>query len=390
MNEGHSALLAVSLIEKQLGGKPPSSLTEDDISAVRKRCVFTTHTPVPAGDDQFPRHLVNTVLGQERAQLLDTANCYHDGSLNMTYLALRCSHYINGVGMRHGEISRGMFPGYPISAISNGVHAVTWTAPAFCELFDRQLSPWRRDNRYLRYAIGIPVSEFRQAHRQAKAAMFEAIKNSTGVTLDERALTIGFARRAAEYKRLELLFADTERLRWISQHVGQLQVVYGGKAHPRDQGGKEAIQHVYAAANALRGSVPVVFIENYNLQWGHLLTSGVDLWLNTPKRPEEASGTSGMKASLNGVPSLSVLDGWWIEGCVEGVTGWAIGDDNASDERSEAASLYAKLDSVIAPMFYGRPDDYGRVMRFCVALNGSFFNTQRMLSQYIHDAYEPG
>jgi starch phosphorylase len=387
MNEGHSALLTLALIEAQLAARSGTSVSDEDIVAVRKRCVFTTHTPVPAGHDRFSRNLVERVLGRDRARLLESAGCYHDGSLNMTYVALRCSHYINGVAMRHGEVSRGMFPGYPISAITNGVHSVSWTALPFRDLFDQHLEPWRRDNLYLRYAIGIPVDEVRRAHQATKRAMLAAVKSRAGVQLDENIFTVGFARRAAVYKRPELLFSDIERLKWIARHTGPLQIVYGGKAHPRDQEGKATIQHVFAAAAALKGIIPVVYVENYDLLWGQMLTSGVDLWLNTPKSPEEASGTSGMKAALNGVPSLSVLDGWWVEGCIEAVTGWAIGADGPSDPKAEASSLYAKLDSAILPMFYGRPDDYGKIMRFCIALNGGFFNTQRMLSQYISNAY---
>ena len=389
MNEGHSALLALALIEAQLPPQSRSTVTDEDIGIVRKRCVFTTHTPVPAGHDQFSRGLVESLLGNDRARLLESAGCYHDGALNMTYAALRCSHYINGVAMRHGEVSRGMFPGYPISAITNGVHAVSWTATPFRELFDRHLAPWRHDNRYLRYAVGIPLDDLRQAHQKAKRAMLAALKSRAGVQFDEKVFTIGFARRAAVYKRPELLFSDIERLKRIARQVGQLQIIYGGKAHPRDFEGKTTIQHVCTAATALKGIIPVVYVQNYDLTWGQSLTSGVDLWLNTPKRPEEASGTSGMKAALNGVPSLSILDGWWIEGCVEGVTGWAIGGDGPSEPNVEASSLYAKLESVILPMFYGRPDEYAKIMRYCIALNGAFFNTQRMFSQYISNAYGP-
>jgi len=387
MNEGHSALLTLALIEAQLASQSRTAVTEDDISMVRKRCVFTTHTPVPAGHDRFSRDLVDRVLGAERARLLESAGSYHEGCLNMTYAALRCSHYINGVAMRHGEISRGMFPGYPISAITNGVHAVSWTAAPFRALFDRHLAPWRHDNRYLRYAIGIPFEDLRGAHQESKRTLLAALKSRAGVQLDEKVLTIGFARRAAVYKRPELVFSDIERLKRIARQVGPMQIVFGGKAHPRDFEGKTTIQHVFAAASALKGTVPVVYVENYDLTWGQLLTSGVDLWLNTPQRPEEASGTSGMKAALNGVPSLSVPDGWWIEGWIEGVTGWAVGSDGPAGQNAEATSLYSKLESVIVPMFYSRPDEYAKVMRYSIALNGAFFNTQRMLSQYISDAY---
>ena len=387
MNEGHSALLTLALLEAQLAACNRARVTEEDVSLIRKRCVFTTHTPVPAGHDHFSRELVDRILGGQRARLLESAGCYHDGQLNMTYLALRCSHYINGVAMRHGEISRGMFPGYPISAITNGVHAASWAAEPFRNLFDRHLPPWRQDNRYLRYAVGIPFAEIRVVHQQAKRNMVAALKARAGVQFDERVFTIGFARRAAAYKRPELLFSDIERLKRIARQAGALQIIYGGKAHPRDFDGKATIQRVFAAAAALKGIVPVVYVENYDLSWASLLTSGADLWLNTPQPPEEASGTSGMKAALNGVPSLSVLDGWWIEGWIEGVTGWAIGTDSPSDPNANASSLYSRLESIILPMFYRQSDEYARIMRYCIALNGAFFNTQRMLSQYISNAY---
>jgi starch phosphorylase len=215
----------------------------------------------------------------------------------------------------------------------------------------------------------------------------QEVAQAAGERLDERALTIGFARRATRYKRIDLLFSDLERLKQIAKNVGPIQVIYGGKAHPQDEGGKAMIQGVFAAKEALKGHIPVVFVENYDMAWGKLITSGVDLWLNTPKRPQEASGTSGMKAALNGVPSLSILDGWWVEGHVENVTGWAIGDDTAADEAAEIASLYDKLERVILPMFYGRHRSFVEVQRAAIALNGSFFNTQRMLSQYVVNAY---
>ena len=388
LNEGHSALLALGLLERQLKSHKSSTVTDEDVQPVRRQCVFTTHTPVPAGHDQFPAQLVKQVLGEERVSLIAAAGGYHDGALNMTYLALRSSHYINGVGMHHGEVSRGMFPEYPVRAITNGVHAVTWVSPPFAEVYDRHIPEWRQDNLYLRYAVGIPLQEIGEAHLAAKRALFAEIKARTGAELDEKLMTIGFARRAATYKRLDLLFTDRERLKWIARQIGPLQIVCGGKAHPQDGGGKEAIRHIFEAAAALRGSVQVAYIENYDLCWGHLITSGVDLWLNTPQHPQESSGTSGMKAALNGVPSLSVMDGWWVEGHVEGVTGWAIGDDDATlSPTAELASLYGKLEWLILPMYYGRPAAYAEVMRYTIALNGAFFNTQRMVSQYVANAY---
>ena len=392
MNEGHAALLAVGLLERDLGEGNLHCATEGDIEKVRRHCVFTTHTPVAAGHDQFPRDLVRRVLGEERSSILDVTHCCPEQVLNMTFLALRFSHYINGVAMHHGEVSRGMFPQYPIRAITNGVHAISWTAPSFQKLFDQHVPEWRYDNLYLRYAIGIPLEEVRSAHLAAKRRLFQEISRRRGIQLNESVLTIGFARRSATYKRADLLFSDLERLRRIARQVGPLQVVYAGKAHPHDEGGKSLIRHVYQAASALNSDgIKVLYLENYELALARLMTSGVDLWLNTPQRPQEASGTSGMKAALNGIPSLSVLDGWWIEGCLEGVTGWAIGQDKdiPRDPSEESASLYQKLESAIVPMYYGRPSSYAEVMRSAISVNGSFFNTHRMLDQYVNNAYFP-
>jgi len=389
MNEGHSALLSLALLEQRIGSNLGLA-TPEDLEAVRRQCVFTTHTPVPAGHDQFSRDMMRQVLGQDRAAVLEVTHCCPDQALNMTFLALQFSRYVNGVAMQHGDISQSMFPRYPIHSITNGVHAATWTSPAFQALFDQRLPEWRQDNLYLRYAIKVPVEQIQAAHAESKRLLLAEVEQRTGCALQEHAFTIGFARRAATYKRTDLLFSNLDRLRWIAQHIGPLQVIYGGKAHPQDDAGKALIRRVFEAGEQLRGAVSVVYVEDYDLKWGALMTAGVDLWLNTPQRPYEASGTSGMKAALSGVPSLSVLDGWWIEGCLEGVTGWAIGHggETSEDPASEAASMYDKLETLIAPMFYGRPSAYGEVMRHAIAINGAFFNTHRMLSQYVTQAYE--
>jgi starch phosphorylase len=388
MNEGHSALLAFALMQERLGSKDLAEAGSTDLEAVRSQCVFTTHTPVPAAFDQFPLDLAARVLGSEIVALLARTNCCPPETLNMTFLALRCSRYINGVAMRHGELSQGMFPNYPIHSITNGVHAGTWACEAFRELFDRHIPEWRHDNLYLRYAIGINLREIQDAHRKAKIELLGKIRAITGLQLSESVATIGFARRAAEYKRADLLFADLNRLRSIRQNAGPFQIVFAGKAHPQDEPGKALIRRVFEAAAALRDTIPVTYIPDYDIRWAHLLTSGVDLWLNTPHRPLEASGTSGMKAALNGVPSLSVRDGWWVEGHFEGVTGWSIGYDEDPEEHAvELASLYEKLEHVILPMYYAQPEKYCQIMRSAIALNGSFFNTQRMLSQYLLSAY---
>jgi len=391
MNEGHSALLAMALLREELGVRGFSGMTSEDKETVRRRCVFTTHTPVPAGQDRFPVEMVRQVLGDELTSALETCRCFLDGSLNMTYLAFSFSHYVNGVSMRHEEIAHSMFPGYPINSITNGVRAITWTAPSFKEVYDRHIPEWRGDNLYLRYAISITLEEIKQAHYHAKGELLAEVERRTGHRLDPAVMTIGFARRATAYKRGDLLFSDLDRLKRIVRQAGSLQVIYAGKAHPRDEGGKALIRHIFEAAAALKDTIEVVYLEEYDMTLAKYLCAGVDLWLNTPQKPYEASGTSGMKAALNGVPSLSILDGWWIEGNVEGVTGWSIGDnwEPESNPSGESASLYEKLEYIILPMFYKKPMEYLRVMRWAIALNGSYYNSQRMLLQYLNNAYAP-
>jgi starch phosphorylase len=389
MNEGHSALLAVGLLEARTKGRGWHTITERDLEAVRHKCVFTTHTPVPAGHDQFPMDLVQKVLGEDTAGFLASARCCLDGILNMTYLALSFSRYVNGVSHRHEEVSQSMFPKYPINSITNGVHTFTWTVPPFRRLFDRYIAEWRHDSLYLRYAMSIPLDEIIEAHAEAKGQLFAEVERLTGTRLDPQTMTLGFARRAAAYKRADLLFSDPDRLKKIADEFGPLQVIYGGKAHPRDKMGKAVIRSIFEKAHNLRNDIRVVYLEDYDMASAKSICSGVDLWLNTPQKPQEASGTSGMKAAVNGVPSLSVLDGWWIEGHVEGVTGWSIGEsyDGQSDPSAESKALYDKLESVILPMFCQRPRAYAEVMRSAIALNGSFFNSQRMMFQYLKNAY---
>ena len=391
LNEGHSALLTLCLLDWQLDGRKGFELDEADLEAVRRRSVFTTHTPVPAGHDKFPIDMVRKVLGDGAVGLLEKADATESGMLNMTHLALRLSRFVNGVAMKHREVSQGMFPSYPINSVTNGVHAGTWTSPPFQALFDRRIPEWRSDNNYLRYAVGIPLAEIRVAHDEAKQKLIDEVARRTGVQLDPKVFTLGFARRATPYKRADLVFSDTARLKRMAQSVGPLQIVFGGKAHPHDAGGKELIRRIHQAARELGDAVKVVYIENYEMEIAAKMVSGVDLWLNNPMKPLEASGTSGMKAALNGVPSLSVLDGWWIEGHVEGITGWSIGSlsDPEGDQSKDAADMYVKLERVILPLFYGLPFAYAEVMRGAISLNGSFFNTQRMVEQYVRNAYFP-
>ncbi len=416
MNEGHAALLSLELLGEEAQKAGRTSIRGEDIQRVREKCVFTTHTPVPAGHDRFPveyltrvfpeqtnffdlsdasaADLVKRILQAEQtvSGLLDAARS--GASVNMTQLALNLSTYVNGVAKQHGETSRQMFPEVPIHAITNGVHAGTWTCPAFQQLFDRYIPSWREDNFSLRSALGLPAEDVWSAHLIAKHELLEEVRKKTGLHLDPEIFTIGFARRATGYKRADLILSDLDRLRQIAKDAGHFQIIYAGKAHPNDAGGKDIIRRIYKAKKALRKNVSTVFLDDYNLELGAKMTSGVDLWLNTPQFPLEASGTSGMKAALNGIPSLSILDGWWVEGHIEGVTGWSIGESrrgsgngSETDNQAEAESLYSKLESVILPLYYGERHKFLEVMQHAIAINGSFFNTQRMVQQYITDAY---
>lgn len=391
MNEGHAAFLGIELLEEHLREQGRSELNDDDIEAVRQHCVFTTHTPVPAGHDKFPIDAVRSALGAKA--IFAHGKLYeHEGAFNMTYLALNLSRFVNGVAKRHAEVATQMFARYAVDSITNGVHAGTWTSPPFQELFDRHIPGWRQDAFSLRYAESLPKDEVWHAHRRAKERLVYFVNRAANVGMDVDVFTIGYARRAATYKRAALLFHDIEWLRQISSKAGALQIVYAGKAHPHDRLGKELIQRIFHARQELKESVKIAYLENYDMELGKLLTSGVDLWLNTPQPPLEASGTSGMKAALNGIPSLSVLDGWWVEGCIEGVTGWAIGEDSRKppehpDNAKDAAALYDKLENVIVPMFYHDRNGFADIMTHCIAINGSFFNTQRMMQEYVLKAY---
>ena len=391
MNEGHSSLLTLELLREQALAKGQSSVLQEDIDRVRSMCVFTTHTPVPSGHDRFPMELASRVVGQHRLFELKERCCF-DGQLNLTYLALNLSRYVNGVAMSHGEVSKRMFAGYAIDAITNGVHPPTWVAEPFRELYDRYIPGWRLDNFSLRYALSIPGEAIRAAHRRAKRHLIERVNHETNAGFDLDVVTLGFARRATSYKRADLLLQDPERLLAIAAQVGPLQVVYAGKAHPQDAEGKKLIEGIFQIQESLKDRVKIAYLENYEMDLARNITSGVDVWLNTPEPPLEASGTSGMKAALNGVPSLSVMDGWWVEGHIEGLTGWSIGEpgDARNSSREDAGPLYEKLEGSVVPTFYRQPDRFVDIMRHAIALNGSFFHTQRMLQEYLCKAYNFG
>lgn len=393
MNEGHSSLLVFELMAELTEQKGDTHTPGEYLEKVRRKCVFTTHTPVAAGHDRFPTALAYRVLKKCNPFIDCAEEICCDNELNLTHLALEASYYINGVAKKHRETSAKMFSTYHIDSITNGVHAYTWASDAMRTLFDKKIPDWHNDNLSLRYAISIPHDDIWQAHQLAKRRLTEYVNKVCNVGMDHNVMTIGFARRATPYKRSTLLFTDVERLKTITEHCGPLQIVFGGKAHPKDIRGKELIHEIFKIKDRLNIDIRIAYLPDYDMEIGRLMTSGVDLWLNTPLPPMEASGTSGMKAAINGVPSLSILDGWWIEGCIEGVTGWAIsnGELETNDEKlktaSEANILYSKLENIIMPMYYHNRDAYIQIMKNTISFNGSFFNTERMISQYVTKAY---
>jgi starch phosphorylase len=386
MNEGHSALLTLELMER----------FQQNIDAVREMCVFTTHTPVPAGHDRFPADMVRELFGTAlEVEELDHDNIIDEKSrLNMTYLALYHSEYINGVAKKHGETAQKMFPEYRIDAITNGIHARTWAADSMAALFDRFIPSWGNDPYALRNALNIPRERIWEAHTEAKQELLEFVNERCGMDMQADALTIGFARRAAAYKRADLLLSDTDRLLRLAEKKGPLQVIYAGKAHPQDEQGKAMIRSIHERMRKIKDRIQICYLENYDMYRAKLLVGGVDVWLNTPLRPMEASGTSGMKAALNGVLNLSVLDGWWLEGHIEDFTGWRIGkrqrasgEDVENSRKKDAEDLYRQLEAKVLPYFYEDREHWLDMMAYNIALNGSFFNTHRMVSQYVLQAY---
>jgi starch phosphorylase len=381
MNEGHAAMLTLELLKKYAY----------DTNRVKNLCVFTTHTPVKAAMDQFTYSLVSEILKSYVPQEVIQKYGGQD-RLNMTLLALNLSRYENGVTKAHMNYSRHLFPGHHINAITNGVHSATWTSPSFRALFDKYISGWAQEPALLVRVDEIPDDEIWDTHIQAKAELLKVVLAKTGVKLDPRRLTIGFARRATGYKRATLLFTDIDKLKAVNERA-PIQLVFAGKAHPRDDGGKELIKDIYRFKVQLQDEIPVVYLENYDMNLAAQLVAGVDVWLNTPLPPYEASGTSGMKAAHNGVLNFSVLDGWWIEGCIEDVTGWAIGPppqpkvDDATRRRHELEDLYNKLKYIILPTYFDERDAWIQKMKNAIGKVAFYFNSHRMMRRYITEAY---
>lgn len=395
MNEGHAAFLVLELLlktKKNIEDVWDENLVWDTQS-VKDHCIFTTHTPVEAGHDRFPWDMVSEVMGDYFPMADFKRFGDEHNQLNMSTLALNLSDFQNGVAKKHGEVSRNMFPGYDIRSITNGVHSRTWTHPHWEAVFDRYIPGWSLEPELFVRVDNVPDGVIWETHQTCKRELLEEVQRRTGIGMSADVLTLGFARRATPYKRADLLFRDVKRLLEVGS--GKLQIIYAGKAHPKDGAGKENINKIIQAARALGGEIPVVFLENYDMDLALKIIAGADVWLNTPMRPREASGTSGMKATHNGVPNFSVLDGWWIEGWIEDVTGWAIGPEatetnlDAVDETLDLVDLYDKLEHKLLPAYYGGENhaDWIKVMKGAIGKNACYFNTHRMMRQYVTEAY---
>ena len=380
MNEGHSALLGLELLRRYayLADDIRQGEPHYDVPRVREMCSFTTHTPIESGHDRFNYDLVQRVLdnGFDMESIKRLAG---DDCMNMTRLALNLSEYVNGVAKKHAEVSEAMFPGYRMHAITNGIHPFTWAAESFRQLYNHYIPSWCHEPQLLMRAdCCIPDEAIWESHVQAKQLLIEKVQALTNVSLDIKTPIIGFARRMTAYKRPDLLFSDIERLKTIARQQ-PFQIVLAGKAHPHDENGKHLIEQLHEYAHAMTGTIQVVYLPDYDMAIAQTLVAGADVWLNTPLPPLEASGTSGMKAALNGVPNLSVLDGWWIEGCIEGLTGWAIDD---------AGELYDKLEHVVLPLYYSsNQSGWIKVMKGAISKNASYFNSHRMMHRYATEAY---
>ncbi|MFQ5770405.1 MAG: alpha-glucan family phosphorylase [bacterium] len=381
LNEGHASLLALELLRES---------GYNSYEKIKQDCIFTTHTPVPAGHDVFDFNLVKQVISPVYLDYLKEI-LGGENAVNLTTISLKLSQFVNGVSVKHAEVSKNMFQNPKITAITNGVHSASWTSPGFHRLYDQYIPGWDIDPTHFARALFIPDDAIWKAHMTAKGKLLRLVEDETGVRMNLDRLTIGFARRAAAYKRADLIFADLERLIKIAS--GKVQFVYAGKAHPKDEEGKQVIVNVFKAMKMLNGKVDIAYLENYDMHLGGIITAGVDIWLNNPRRPREASGTSGMKAAHNGVPNFSVLDGWWIEGCIEGKTGWAIGPEATEeiladyDENRDIEDLYNKLENIIVPLFYHDRSKWIEMMKNTIALNASYFNTHRMIKEYALKAY---
>ena len=376
LNEGHCTFAMLEVLRQ--------GWTREELA---QRTLFTTHTPVPAGHDRFDWSLVESVIGDllpdDARALVKNAGDHEKGErCSMSHLAVALSTAVNAVSNLNAQVASSMFGSTHIAPITNGVHHITWTSPQMQHLFDTHLPGWKEDPSQLGYAGRLPDAALLEARQANRRMLRELVRASTGVELAEDRLTIGFARRFATYKRANLVFSDLERLRAFG--AGRIQFVFSGKAHPKDEGGKQLIRDIFESAGEIADEIPVAFIENYDMDTGLAMTTGVDIWLNNPIRPLEASGTSGMKAAMNGVPNCSILDGWWPEGCEHGVNGWAIGEgEDDRDDARDAENIYNVLEHEVLPLWDEGPQRWAKLMRASIATSARFTGA-RMIADYLH------
>ena len=375
MNEGHCSFLVLNLLEKFNG----------DMKKVKSLCHFTTHTPVPAGHDHFSETRVKKLLRGLLPENLELPSLVQNGRFHMTELGLYFSSTANGVSALHGDVAQDQFPWSNIDFITNGVHHSYWMGSPFKRVYDQYVPEWRANPECLLKIDDIADDVIWNAHQERKQYLLGYANSQVSKALDGDTLTIGFARRAATYKRAQLLFHDMDRLESLGAE--KIQVIFSGKAHPKDAEGKEIIRQIVSKSKAMFGKVKIIYLENYNMWLGRMITSGVDVWLNTPLRPNEASGTSGMKATLNGVPNLSVLDGWWAEGCKNGVNGWAVGDPEHPDDEKDADHLYSVLENSVIPTFYNDRNKWISMMKEAIK-TGVDFTAHRMIMEYNQKFYQ--
>lgn len=372
LNEGHGALAAVELFLNSKQRKEKDKLKE-----VRNKCVFTTHTPIPKAQDifslpyllsfqpDFPGHLSGLVA---------------DNAINLAKAGLYFSSFANAVSKAHQKTARGIYKRRNLKVVTNGVDSLSWTAPELKTVYDKHIPGWRVDNSLLKKAASIAPLEIWTAHQAAKRRLVKYLNEEHGADFNADTFTIAFARRFATYKRPEFLFRNLERLSEINKKK-KIQLIYAGKAHPGDLEGRELIKKISLLAKGLKQSIGLVFLEDYDLAKARLLTAGADLWLNNPLPPNEASGTSGMKAAHNGIPQASTMDGWWREGYQKNKTGWLIKEKSGGE-------VYDLLEKEILPLYYDRPEVWRRLMVLTISRNAPYFNAQRALREYIKRAYK--
>ncbi len=373
LNEGHGALAAVQLY---LDSKKKTQA--EKVKDIRKRLVFTTHTPIKEAHDVF---YAEFLLKYQADFPLEIKELVVNDTINFSQLAIHFSSYVNGVSLSHQKLSRQMFPRAKVQAVTNGVNSSLWTAPEFKKLFDEYAPGWEENNKLLVKAEKIPLELISKTHNEAKKRLIDFVNKTKKEKFKQDIFTITFARRFAAYKRPTMLLNDLKEIKRINKNVGKIQIIYTGKAHPQDVVGQTLISEVNKRIAKLQPEVKIVFLPNYDLEVAKLLVAGSDLWLNNPVPPNEASATSGMKAAHNAIPQLSTWDGWWPEASHRKKTGWTIKEEGVKN------NLYELLAKEIVPLYYKKPEEYLKIRRQAISLNASKFNTQRVVEEYIKKAY---